>query len=89
MHGTQNNAIALIDIAVIFEYSKTFPEKNVKSLAEELKNNPLAFNILRRLGVNFMRMIPMKEQNQQRASDVLKISMKSQRLIGGKSQIRN
>ncbi|WP_163411224.1 metallophosphoesterase [Flavobacterium ajazii] len=84
----KNNAISLIDIAVIFEYSKTFPEKDVKRLAEDLKNNPLAFHILRRLGVNFMRMIPMKEQDQQRASTLLDISMKSQRLIGGTSSIR-
>lgn len=84
----KNNAISLIDIAVIFEYSKTFPEKDVKRLAEDIKNNPLAFHILRRLGINFMRMIPMKEQDQQRASNLLAISMKSQRLIGGTSSIR-
>lgn len=84
----KNNAISLIDIAVTFEYSKTFPEKDVKRLAEDIKNNPLAFHILRRLGINFMRMIPMKEQDQQRASNLLDISMKSQRLIGGTSSIR-
>lgn len=87
--GTEkNNAISLIDMAVVFEYSKAFPEKNVKDLAENLKNNPLAFHILRRLGINFMRMIPIKEQDQQRASNLLNISMKSQRLIGGTSSIR-
>jgi hypothetical protein len=84
----KNNAISLIDIAVIFEYSKSFPEKNVKTLAEELKNNPLAFHILRRLGLNFMRMIPMKENEQQKASEILNISMKRQRLIGITSSIK-
>ena len=84
----KNNAISLIDMAVIFEYSKNFPEKNVKSLAEDLKNNPLAFHILRRLGVNFMRMIPMKENEQQKASALLNISMRRQRLIGGTSLIK-
>lgn len=84
----QNNAISLIDIAVIFEYSKTFPEKNVKTLAEDLKNNPLGFHILRRLGLNFMRMIPMKEVEQQKASEILNISIKRQRLIGITSSIK-
>lgn len=84
----RNNAISLIDIAVIFEYSKSFPEQNVKTLAEDLKNNPLAFHILRRLGVNFMRMIPMKENEQQKASEILNISMKRQRLIGVTSSIK-
>ncbi|MFV8364707.1 metallophosphoesterase [Flavobacterium sp. ZT3P35] len=84
----QNNAISLIDIAVIFEYSKTFPDKNVKVLAEDLKNNPLGFHILRRLGLNFMRMIPMKEIEQQKASEILNISIKSQRLIGITSSIK-
>lgn len=84
----KNNAISLIHMAVIFEFSKNFPEKNVKTLAEDLKNNPLAFHILRRLGVNFMRMIPMKENEQQKASAILKISMKKQRLIGVTSSIK-
>jgi 3',5'-cyclic AMP phosphodiesterase CpdA len=84
----KNNAISLIDMAIIFEYSKTFPEKNVKNMAEDLKNNPLAFHILRRLGVNFMRMIPMKENEQQKASGILGISIKSQRLISGTSAIK-
>ena len=57
-------------------------------MSEDLKHNPLAFHILRRLGLNFMRMIPMKEQEQQRAGNLLDISMKSQRLIGGTSSIR-
>lgn len=86
--GEKNNAISLIDIAIIFEYSKSFPEKNVKNLVEEIKNNPLAFNILRRLGVNFMRMIPMKEYEQQKASEALNISMKRQRLISATSSIK-
>ena len=76
------------DIAVIFEYSKSFPEQDVKSLADDFKTNPLAFHILRRLGVNFMRMIPMKENEQQKASEILNISMKKQRLIGGTSSIK-
>lgn len=84
----KNNAISLIDIAVIFEYSKIFPEQNVKLLAEDLKNNPLAFSILRRLGINFMRMIPMKENEQQKASSILNISIKKQRLIGNTSLIK-
>ncbi|WP_405607030.1 metallophosphoesterase [Polaribacter sp. Asnod1-A03] len=84
----KNNAISLIDIAVILEYSKTFPEKDIKRLVDEIKHNPLAFHILRRLGLNFMRMIPMKEQDQQRASNLLNISIKSQRVITGKSSIR-
>lgn len=84
----KNNAISLIDIAVIFEYSKSFPEQDVKSLADDFKTNPLAFHILRRLGVNFMRMIPMKENEQQKASEILNISMKKQRLIGGTSSIK-
>lgn len=84
----KNNAISLIDMAVIFEYSKTFPERNVKELADDLKNNPLAFHILRRLGINFLRMIPMKENEQQKASNILNISMKSQRLIGATSLIK-
>ncbi len=86
-NGKKNNAISLIDMAVIFEYSKNFPEKDVKNLAEEIKNNPLAFHILRRLGVNFMRMIPMKDNEQQKASNILNISMKTQRLIGATSVI--
>lgn len=84
----KNNAISLIHMAVVFEFSKNFPEKNVKTLAEDLKNNPLAFHILRRLGVNFMRMIPMKENEQQKASAILNISMKKQRLIGVTSSIK-
>lgn len=84
----RNNAISLIDIAIVFEYSKNFPEKNVKTLAEDFKNNPLAFHILRRLGLNFMRMIPMKENEQQKASEMLNISMKKQRLIGVNSTIK-
>lgn len=87
--GTEkNNAISLIDIAVIFEYSKSFPEQDVKILADDFKTNPLAFHILRRLGVNFMRMIPMKENEQQKASALLNISMKRQRLIGITSSIK-
>lgn len=84
----KNNAISLIDMAVLFEYSKSFPERDVKKLSEELKNNHLAFHILRRLGINFMRMIPMKESEQQKASDLLNISMKSQRFIAGTSAIK-
>lgn len=84
----KNNAISLIDIAVIFEYSKSFPENDVKTLADDFKGNPLAFHILRRLGVNFMRMIPMKENEQQKASALLNISMKKQRLLGVTSKIK-
>lgn len=84
----KNNAISLIDIAVIFEYSKSFPEQDVKTLVEDFKTNPLAFHILRRLGVNFMRMIPMKENEQQKASELLNISVKKQRLIGVTSSIK-
>ncbi len=84
----KNNAISLIDIAVIFEYSKNFPEQDVKTLVDDFKTNPLAFHILRRLGVNFMRMIPMKEMEQQSAGKLLNISMKSQRLIGVTSTIK-
>lgn len=86
--GEKNNAISLIDMAVTFEFSKSLPDKKVKNLAEELKNNPLAFNILRRLGVNFMRMIPMKENEQQKASEILNISMKKQRELSGTSSIK-
>lgn len=87
-NGEKNNAISLIDMAVKFEYGKTFPIKDVKELAENFKNNRLAFNILRRLGVNFMRMIPMKEVEQQKASEILNISMNRQRLIGATSSIK-
>ncbi|WP_210151584.1 metallophosphoesterase [Chryseobacterium scophthalmum] len=86
--GEKNNAISLIDMAVIFEYSKSFPTKRVSDLAKDFKGNHLAFNILRRLGVNFMRMIPMKEQEQQSASEILNISVNSQRLIVGTSSIK-
>lgn len=83
----KNNAVSLIDIAIVFEYSKTFPENNVSPLAKELNNNPLAFSILRRLGVNYMRMMPMKEIEQQKAGEILNISIKTQRIIGGTSAI--
>lgn len=86
--GEKNNAISLMDMAVTFEYSKSLPEKKVKNLAEETKNNPLAFNILRRLGVNFMRMIPLKENEQQKASEILRISIKKQRELSGTSSIK-
>lgn len=86
--GEKNNAISLIDMAVKFEYSKSFPVKDVKELSENFKNNRLAFNILRRLGVNFMRMIPMKESEQQKASEILDISMSRQRSIGATSSIK-
>ena len=84
----KNNAISLIDIAVVFEYSKSFPTKNVTDLVKDFKGNHLAFTILRRLGVNFMRMIPMKEKEQQSASEILNISMTQQRLIVGTSSIK-
>lgn len=84
----KNNAIALIDMAVVFEYSKSFPTKRVGELSKDLKGNHLAFNILRRLGVNFMRMIPLKEQEQQSASEFLDISISQQRLIVGTSSIK-
>ena len=57
-------------------------------LQVDFKGNPLAFHILRRLGVNFMRMIPMKENEQQKASALLNISMKKQRLLGVTSKIK-
>jgi len=84
----KNNAISLIDIAVVFEYSKSFPTKRVNDLAKDFKGNHLAFNILRRLGLNFMRMIPMKEQDQQSASEILDISVNKQRVIVGTSSIK-
>jgi predicted phosphodiesterase len=82
-----NNAIQLIDIAVVFEYSKNFPFKETDLLVDKFKSNKLSYFILRRLGVNFMRMMPMKEVEQQKAGELLDISMKSQRLIGGSSKI--
>lgn len=87
-NGEENNAISLINMAVIFEYSKAFPEKDVKELSENFKNNPLAFQILRRLGVNFMRMIPMRENEQQKASSILDIPIKNQRLLTATSAIK-
>lgn len=84
----KNNAISLVDMAVVFEYSKSFPTKRVGDLAKDFKGNHLAFNILRRLGINFMRMIPMKEQEQQSASEILDISISRQRLIVGTSSIK-
>lgn len=86
--GKRNNAVSLIDIAIVFEYSKSFPESDVKELSKEFKSNPLAFSILRRLGVNYMRMMPMKENEQQKASELLNISMQKQRVIGGSSKIK-
>ncbi len=85
--NNKNNAISLIDIAVIFEYCRSFPESNVADLAKDFKNNPLAFSILRRLGLNYMRMMPMKEIEQQKASALLNISIKRQRAIGGTTTI--
>lgn len=82
-----NNAVSLIDIAIMFEYSKSFPESNVSDLSKNIKNNPLALSILRRLGLNFMRMMPMKEIEQQKASEILQISMQKQRFIGGTTVI--
>lgn len=84
----RNNAISLIDIAVVFEYSKSFPVKRVGDLAKDFKGNHLALHILKRLGVNFMRMIPMKEQDQQSAGEILDIPMSSQRRIVGTSSIK-
>ena len=84
----KNNAISLIDMAVVFEYSRSFPTKHVSDLAKDFKGNHLAFTILRRLGVNFMRMIPMKENEQQSASEILNVSMNQQRLIVGTSSIK-
>ncbi|MDQ7959642.1 metallophosphoesterase [Flavobacterium lindanitolerans] len=83
----KNNAVLLIDMSIVFEYSKKFPETNIEELVKEFKNNKLAFAILRRLGINFMRMIPMKESEQQKAGELLQISMKNQRVIGGTSKI--
>ena len=84
----KNNAISLIDMAVVFEYSRSFPTKRVSALAKDFKGNHLAFTILRRLGVNFMRMIPMKENEQQSAGEILDISMNQQRLITATSSIK-
>ena len=83
-----NNAVGLIDIAVKFDYYKEFPFKSTSELVEKFKNNKLPYFVLRRLGINYMRMIPMKEQDQQIAGTLLNISMKSQRLISGTSIIR-
>ena len=82
-----NNAIQLIDMAVIYEYSKIFPFKETELLVDNFKSNKLSYFILRRLGVNFMRMMPMKEIEQQKAGELLEISMKTQRLLGGTSKI--
>lgn len=84
----KNNAVNLIDMAIVFEYSKTFPDSNVEAISKDLKNNPLAFQILRRLGVNYMRLMPMKESEQQRASHILDIPIQKQRYIVGTSAIR-
>lgn len=86
--GNKNNTVSLIDMAVVFEYSRSFPEAIVKDLAKEFKYNPLAFSILRRLGVNYMRMMPMNESEQQKASNLLNISMKRQRVISATSVIK-
>lgn len=82
-----NNAIQLIDMGIVFEYSKIFPFKETDLLVDRFKNNKLSYFILRRLAINFMRMMPMKEIDQQKAGELLNISMKSQRLLGGSSRI--
>ncbi|MBD1428506.1 metallophosphoesterase [Sphingobacterium litopenaei] len=87
-NGEKNNAVSLIDMSVKFEYSKSFPVKDVKDLSDQFKNNRLANNILRRLGVNFMRMIPLKESDQQKASEILDISIDRQRIISATSSIK-
>lgn len=86
--GERNYAVLLIDMAVIFEYSKSFPSNDVQKLVQELKNNQLSFVVLRRLGINFLRMIPLREKEQQKASNMLNISIKSQRLISATSKIK-
>ena len=85
---SSNNAIQLIDMGVVFEYSKVFPFKETELLVDKFKSNKLSYFILRRLAINFMRMMPMKEVEQQKAGELLNISMKSQRLIGGSSKLK-
>lgn len=83
-----NNAVSLIDMAIKMEYSKVFPYEETKQLKETFKKNKLPFFILRRLGINFMRMIPMKETEQQQAGVVLEIPMNTQRLLENTSVIK-
>ncbi len=83
-----NNAIGLIDIAIQMDYYKEFPYDDTKSLTEIFKKNKLPYYILRRLAINFMRMIPMKEQDQQRVGKLLNVSMKTQRLLENTSVIK-
>jgi len=82
-----NNAVLLIDMAVSFENSKDFPFDEVRILVEKFKTNKLSYSILKRLGVNYMRMMPMKEIQQQKVGSLLDISMHKQRELGGTSGI--
>jgi len=77
----ENNAIALIDISNKLEYSSTFPFSDVDKVVNQLKNNKFPYFLLRRLSLNYLRMFPMKEQEQQRICSKLEIPIQVQRQI--------
>ncbi len=83
-----NNAISLIDISNKLDYSHRFPFEDVKNLKTKFKNNQFPYLIKRRLAFNYLRMFPLKENEQQRICSILEIPIDVQRRVEMTSTIK-
>lgn len=76
----------LLSLAIDIEYLHLLPVERIEDLAKDFRDNIMAFSILQRLIAFHMYMHHTTFKEKQRLTDLLKISMKQQRMIEQSSQ---
>lgn len=65
----------LIDFSIKLDYYKSFPESEMLKNAKKMENNPLSFQIVRRLVWRYLHLYQTNYQQKQRISDILRITL--------------
>jgi hypothetical protein len=78
----------LLLLSMLLEYKKNIPEKIVKELEKDLKNNPIGYSTLRNLVLHFMYLHDVPWKQRQQICELLKISMAGEQKMILKNQTR-
>lgn len=82
-------SIHIIDVSIKLHFCEDFPYSDVAKLSKLLDRNFLPITLLRQMVKNYLYMYESTHQDRQRISNLLKISMATQRAISGTVSSRN
>lgn len=74
-------AVNIIDIATKLDFYRGFPETEIRNLKKRIDKNMLAYNILRKMVIDYLYMYETSYDDKDRICSLLNISQKAQNLI--------